>query len=348
MFTREDKKNVSRLFFGIFFYSIIIQIITGILMLGNEYISLPSWLMYGEKPDSGAVMLCAVCIGCLILWAYFSLMQKKHGLFNLKGYVPYSGPGEPEPVKKEFSEEASEGLYRIQRFDTLGEGVFRRGMRITVRILLIGLFYAVCCQIISQLLGSCIEKVFNGFGFTTAIDAEDFNVSVSLPMALYIALIGPFAEELVYRGFLMNGLKPYGKVFAIVVSAVFFALMHGNLSQIPFAFMCGILLGYTASEYSVIASTIVHIINNGGFSFGMIGLQKTLPENGQVIVLLLLVLVSAAAMIMLIVRHREDLTAFITGNKTLKGSSRGLINIWVLLFLIMEAAEIVLSVNPLK
>ena len=341
MFSREDKKNTSRIFFGIVLYAFILQSVVVIMQLAAEgSAELPSWMKTGEAMDDGAVMLCAVFTGCLIMWIYLSAMQKKHGLFNLKCYVHYTGPGEPW--------DAAENSCRVQSFDNLWESVFRSGLKISWRILFIGLCYAICCQIICSIFSAVIESFFNGFGLSTALDDENFNVSTSIPMALYIAFLGPFAEELVYRGFLMNGLKPYGKTFAIVVSAVFFSLMHGNLDQIPFAFLCGILLGYVASEYSVAAATLVHMINNGGLSFGLIGLQKVMSETGQAIVILLFMLTAVIVMVTLIIRHRRDIVSFIRENETRRGACKCFISIWVLIFLMLEAAEIALSVTPLR
>ena len=54
------------------------------------------------------------------------------------------------------------------------------------------------------------------------------------------------AREMVYRGYILRTLLPHDKVFAIVVSSAMFALMHGNLLQIPFAFIVGLTCGYLA------------------------------------------------------------------------------------------------------
>ena len=79
--------------------------------------------------------------------------------------------------------------------------------------------------------------------------------------------IGPIAEEIVYRGFVMNILKPYGKHFAIVCSAIIFGIMHANIHQIFFAILVGLVLGYVAMEYSLKWAVALHIFNNCIFSF---------------------------------------------------------------------------------
>ncbi|MFP9075396.1 CPBP family intramembrane glutamic endopeptidase, partial [Enterococcus faecalis] len=48
---------------------------------------------------------------------------------------------------------------------------------------------------------------------------------------LYICVIGPIIEELIYRGTLMTQLKKYGIHFAILFSAFYFGLIHHDLYQ---------------------------------------------------------------------------------------------------------------------
>ncbi len=72
----------------------------------------------------------------------------------------------------------------------------------------------------------------------------------------------PCGEELIYRGLVMRQFQKYGKVFAIVVSAALFGVMHANLFQMIFAFLTGLVLGYTAAEFSLRWSIVLHLVNN--------------------------------------------------------------------------------------
>ncbi|MBQ0141209.1 MAG: CPBP family intramembrane metalloprotease [Prevotellaceae bacterium] len=82
---------------------------------------------------------------------------------------------------------------------------------------------------------------------------------------LAIAIIGPAAEEILFRGaiceqMLRSGAKPWT---AILVSALIFGIVHLNPAQIPFATILGIMFGilYYKTK-SLIPSIILHIINN--------------------------------------------------------------------------------------
>lgn len=82
---------------------------------------------------------------------------------------------------------------------------------------------------------------------------------------LACCIIGPIAEELIFRGamcggMLRRGVKPWA---AILVSAAIFGLIHMNPAQIPAAFCLGILFGIVYYRtHSIIPACLLHIFNN--------------------------------------------------------------------------------------
>ena len=62
--------------------------------------------------------------------------------------------------------------------------------------------------------------------------------------ALFVALIGPVIEELLFRKVLIDRMHVFGGKSAVVMSALLFGLLHGNLSQFFYAFGLGLLFGY--------------------------------------------------------------------------------------------------------
>lgn len=80
---------------------------------------------------------------------------------------------------------------------------------------------------------------------------------------LYICLIGPILEELVFRGVLLEGLRKYGNVFAIIMSSVMFGLFHQRMIQCVSAIAFGLVLGAAAVKTrSLLPSIFIHILNN--------------------------------------------------------------------------------------
>jgi len=90
------------------------------------------------------------------------------------------------------------------------------------------------------------------------------NTPVSFVLNLVVMAVLPaLPEELVFRGCVLRLLRSYGDLFAVVVSSVLFGLMHGNIRQIPFAIIVGLVLGwlYVITD-NIWMSILVHFTNN--------------------------------------------------------------------------------------
>ena len=96
-----------------------------------------------------------------------------------------------------------------------------------------------------------------------------------------MAVLPAVLEETLFRGCVLRVLRPYGDWFAILVSAVLFGLMHGNIIQIPFALIVGVALGwlYVATE-NIWLPIAVHFANNT-LSVSMEYAMLQLDERGQ-------------------------------------------------------------------
>ena len=82
-------------------------------------------------------------------------------------------------------------------------------------------------------------------------------------MTLFVAIIPAILEEIAIRGVLLQPLRRFGDGFAIVVSAVIFSLLHGNMVQIPYTVIAGIYFGYVmVATGSLWPSIILHFLNN--------------------------------------------------------------------------------------
>lgn len=72
-------------------------------------------------------------------------------------------------------------------------------------------------------------------------------------VALGTAVLAPIGEELIFRKIIIDRTRRYGDTVAILLSATFFALFHGNLFQFFYAFLLGLLLGYLYTRTGNIA-----------------------------------------------------------------------------------------------
>lgn len=89
--------------------------------------------------------------------------------------------------------------------------------------------------------------------------------SAALPVQIIcLGILTPISEELVFRGLLFKRLRETSAYLqAAVYSAVVFGLMHGNLVQMLFGFIMGMMLSYLYEKYgSVKAPIAAHITIN--------------------------------------------------------------------------------------
>ena len=82
---------------------------------------------------------------------------------------------------------------------------------------------------------------------------------------LVVAIFAPIFEEWLCRGMVLRGLLTKMKpVWAIVISALFFAVIHANPWQALNAFLIGLLMGYVYYKTgSLILTMVIHFVNNG-------------------------------------------------------------------------------------
>lgn len=129
--------------------------------------------------------------------------------------------------------------------------------------------YALGAGTMICFLGNYITSGFAGFVSTYDIEFSDYaadipsNIGEFLLLVLQAAIIPAVVEEVAIRGIVMPPLRKYGDRFAIIMSAIIFALMHSNMTQIPFAFVAGLVLGYfSISTGSVWTAVAIHAANN--------------------------------------------------------------------------------------
>ncbi len=96
-------------------------------------------------------------------------------------------------------------------------------------------------------------------------------------MLFLATVVGPVAEELFFRGILYGWLRVrIGIGAGLFLSAVLFALLHGNLTAFLPILGLGLLFGWLYERTGMLAVPItVHVIHNGGM-FYMASLVKSL------------------------------------------------------------------------
>ena len=100
---------------------------------------------------------------------------------------------------------------------------------------------------------------------------------------LTIGILVPIAEEVVFRGAVLRALlaafSPRWRWGAIVVSALIFGAVHGNVAQFTHAFLIGLLLGWLyARTRSIVPGIALHWVNNS-IAFAMFNLMPSMADG---------------------------------------------------------------------
>lgn len=148
-----------------------------------------------------------------------------------------------------------------------------RGMRSVIRAksklkaseFFIFIAVAEALMMLGNLVGTYLNALIGAFlGREITDNTAELIENSPMWMILIVAVvIGPIVEELIFRKLLMDKLGMYGDRIAIIVSAIAFGIFHGNLYQLFYATLLGLLLAYVYSITSNILYPIaLHIIIN--------------------------------------------------------------------------------------
>lgn len=143
------------------------------------------------------------------------------------------------------------------------EEIFAREKGMTPFVLFSVCSFCIGAQMVNSLWVSLLEVILNRFDMSVMTILESVSGSSdTFSMFLYSAILAPIGEEILFRGYVLRSLRPFGRRFAILGSAILFGLFHGNLLQTPYAVLMGLVLGYVAVEYSISWAVLLHLFNN--------------------------------------------------------------------------------------
>ena len=109
---------------------------------------------------------------------------------------------------------------------------------------------------------------------------DSFTVS-TLPQLIFASLLygllPAFCEEVFFRGMVMRSFERFSPKTAVLMSAMLFGIMHGNLQQVFFAFIFGVILAVADLEAdSLVPSMLLHFANNF-----VAMLLTNMPDNAE-------------------------------------------------------------------
>ncbi len=140
-----------------------------------------------------------------------------------------------------------------------------------------GIVIVIAASLLLMSGGLLINVLFDGLGGVSEnfslYDTFISNDQDTLPNKTYLvmayAVLPAICEEFVYRGILCNEYERGGVLRAVLVSSVFFSLLHFNLQNLPIYLFSGIILSMTLyATRSLFGCIIAHFLYN---IFGIFG-----------------------------------------------------------------------------
>ena len=132
----------------------------------------------------------------------------------------------------------------------------------------VGMMLAIGCSFLFfLLLDRGLDPIFEGMFPQSEQDYQEMLESLiksPLTSMIQVCVLAPIIEEILMRGVVLGGLKnSYGKVTALLISAMLFACLHFNMVQTLSAFVCGIVLGLL---YIKTSSIFCCMVAHGGYN----------------------------------------------------------------------------------
>lgn len=122
----------------------------------------------------------------------------------------------------------------------------------------LSLLMSIITNIILQLLKSLLHLNFSDISFDFGDGIGGFIVSF-----VSLSIFAPIFEEIIFRSAVYRHTEIMGQSFAVVFSAIVFALMHGNLEQLPYTFVMGLGFAYLfAKTRSLLIPMLLHFLTN--------------------------------------------------------------------------------------
>ncbi len=136
--------------------------------------------------------------------------------------------------------------------------------RVDPRLMTGAVLAAAAAGVIGGWANTAADRLFYGLGIEFL---NTFEVPGSVPgLVVYVinmTLIPAVFEEIAFRGMLMQSLRRFGDGFALLASALLFALAHQIPVSMPNAFLMGLVIGYfVLFTGSVTTGILIHLTHN--------------------------------------------------------------------------------------
>lgn len=140
--------------------------------------------------------------------------------------------------------------------------ISKKGLRCCVWAAVIGIGVCLGHRIFFWIFIGFAEQSLRDIGEVVLTNVA--MISTTVPGILYVALLAPVTEELVLRGIIFPvARQKRGNLYAIIISSIFFGLIHMNGIQLMTGLFMGAIIGCAIIlTDNVYIGIIIHAVNN--------------------------------------------------------------------------------------
>lgn len=121
--------------------------------------------------------------------------------------------------------------------------------------------------------------IFTGFSSSSQTFSQTSSNQFSLPIWLGIIVYGivtPITEEIVYRGIVYNRARNYfSPIISMICSSFLFGLSHGNIVQLIYGFVMGMLICYVYERFGAFAYPVIFHCSSNIVVYVLLSLATT-------------------------------------------------------------------------
>lgn len=118
---------------------------------------------------------------------------------------------------------------------------------------------------ITILIADLLDSLFGTGEIPEALQnvKPEADLAQSIIYIVFVCIIGPVCEEIIFRHLLLKPMRKYGDWLAVIISAACFGAYHGNFDQFAYAAIVGVFLAVAAvRSNSLLPPILLHVINN--------------------------------------------------------------------------------------
>ena len=177
---------------------------------------------------------------------------------------------------------------------------------------------------LSEFLESVVKQFDNKFEVPSSNVQFGTGIGSFLLAFLCVGILPALLEEFAFRGVILGLLRTkLSDGTSIVISAALFGMVHGNLQQIPFAFIVGLALGYSVvNNGSLLPAILIHAVNNTLTVVSQYTTVDVSPLEGQLFGFLIQIVMLLVGLCGFITLIKTDKNAFKLSKENTKSVAR--------------------------